>query len=38
VQFSDLAAPYDFGLEIFENAQVRYAFETGASVLVFQPR
>ena len=38
VQFSDLAAPYYFGLAVFENAQVRHAFETGASFLVFQPR
>lgn len=38
VQFNDLAAQYFFGLAIFENAQVRHAFEQGASFLVFQPK
>jgi hypothetical protein len=38
VQFSDLTAQYFFGLAIFENAQVRHAFQTGISFLVFQPR
>lgn len=38
VQFSDLSALYPFGLAIFENAQVRHAFEQGASFLVFQPK
>lgn len=37
VQFSDLAAQYYFGLAIFENAQVRHAFQNGASFLVFKP-
>jgi hypothetical protein len=38
VQFSDLKAQYFFGLAIFENAQVRHAFQTGVSFLVFKPR
>jgi len=38
VQFSDLAAQYYFGLSIFENAQVRHAFESSPSFLVFQPK
>lgn len=38
VQFSDLGAMYYFGLAIFENAQVRHAFEQGVSFLVFQPK
>lgn len=37
VQFSNLAAQYFFGLAIFENAQVRHAFESGVSFLVFKP-
>ena len=37
VQFTDLSAQYHFGLAIFENAQVRHAFENGASFLVFKP-
>lgn len=38
VQFTDLAAQYYFGLAIFENAQVRHAFQNGASFLVFKPQ
>ncbi|MFN8434665.1 MAG: ethylbenzene dehydrogenase-related protein [Anaerolineales bacterium] len=38
VQFDDLTAQYFFGLAIFENAQVRHAFQYGASSLVFKPR
>ena len=38
VQFSDMAASYYFGVAIFENAQVRHAYENGASFLVFQPK
>ena len=38
VQFSDVTAMYYFGLAIFENTQVRHAFEQGASFLVFQPK
>ena len=38
VQFSDLAATYYFGLAVFENAQVRHAFETGSTPFVFVPK
>lgn len=38
VQFEDLSAQYFFGLAIFENAQVRHAFQYGVSSLVFKPR
>ena len=38
VQFSDLAATYYFGLAVFENAQVRHAFQTGSSPFVFMPQ
>lgn len=38
VEFTDLAAQYYFGVAVFENAQVRHATETGASILVFKPR
>lgn len=37
VQFSDLTATYFFGVAVFENAQVRHAFETGATPFVFKP-
>jgi hypothetical protein len=37
VQFDDLAATYSFGVAAFDNAQVRHAFETGATAFVFQP-
>lgn len=37
VQFSDLTATYYFGFAIFENAQVRHAFEAGATPFVFKP-
>jgi hypothetical protein len=37
VQFTDLTASYYFGVAVFENAQVRHAFQTGASFLVFKP-
>jgi hypothetical protein len=37
VQFTDLTAMYYFGVAIFDNAQVRHAFESGASFLVFKP-
>jgi len=37
VQFDDLSASYYFGMAVFENTQVRHAFESGASLLVFQP-
>jgi hypothetical protein len=38
VQFSDLAATYYFGLSVFENAQVRHAFQTGSTPFVFMPK
>lgn len=37
VQFEDLAASYYFGLAIFDNAQVRHAYQYGANKLTFQP-
>jgi hypothetical protein len=36
VQFEDLDATYHFGVAVFDNAQVRHAFETGATAFVFQ--
>jgi hypothetical protein len=38
VQFSDLAATYYFGVAVFENAQVRHAFQTGSTSFVFMPK
>lgn len=38
VEFSDLAGTYYFGLAVFENAQVRHAFENGATPFVFMPK
>ncbi|MBM3152946.1 MAG: ethylbenzene dehydrogenase [Chloroflexi bacterium] len=37
VQFTDLSAMYYFSVAVFDNAQVRHAFETGVSFLVFKP-
>ena len=37
VQFTDLNALYYFGVAVFDNAQVRHAFEYGASVFTFKP-
>lgn len=37
VQFDDLTAPYYFGVAAFDNAQVRHAFEAGATPFVFKP-
>jgi len=37
VQFSDLAATYYFGVAIFNNAQVRHAYQTGSTPFVFMP-
>jgi hypothetical protein len=37
VQFDDLSAPYYFGVAVFDNAQVRHAYQTGVEVLIFQP-
>jgi hypothetical protein len=36
VQFSDLSATYYFGIAAFDNAQVRHAYQTGATPFVFQ--
>lgn len=38
VQFSDLDSAYYFGVAVFNNAQVRHAFQTGATPLVFMPK
>lgn len=38
VEFSDLAGTYYFGLAVFENAQVRHAFQTGSTPFVFMPK
>ena len=38
VQFSDLSDIYYFGLAIFENAQVRHAFQNGSTPFVFMPQ
>lgn len=37
VQFSDLKKSYYFGVAIFDNAQVRHAWNAGAIKLVFSP-
>ncbi len=37
VQFNDLTAEYYFGAAVFDNAQVRHAFQAGANTFVFQP-
>jgi hypothetical protein len=37
VQFSDLTAPYYFGAAIFDNAQVRHAYQFGVNELTFAP-
>ncbi len=37
VQFNDLTATYYFGFAIFENAQVRHAYENGSTPFVFKP-
>ncbi len=36
VQFNNLSRTYLFGVAIFENAQVRHAYQTGATRLTFQ--
>jgi hypothetical protein len=38
VQFSDLTGTYHFGLAVFENAQVRHAFQNGSTPFVFMPQ
>ena len=37
VQFNNLGRPYYFGVAIFDNAQVRHAYQMGATRLIFQP-
>ena len=37
VQFDDLTTTYFFGVAAFDNAQVRHAYETGATAFVFRP-
>jgi hypothetical protein len=37
VQFNNLNRPYYFGVAVFDNAQVRHAYQAGATRLVFQP-
>ena len=36
VQFDDLTATYYFGVATFDNAQVRHAFQVGATAFVFE--
>lgn len=38
VQFDDLAADYQFGMAVFDNAQVRHAFQPSVAALRFGPR
>ncbi|RPI91311.1 MAG: ethylbenzene dehydrogenase [Chloroflexi bacterium] len=38
VQFEDLTGTYYFGLAVFENAQVRHAFQNGSTPFVFMPK
>ncbi|HXF81719.1 MAG TPA: ethylbenzene dehydrogenase-related protein [bacterium] len=37
IQFSNLNRPYYFGVAVFDNAQVRHAFQMGAVRFVFAP-
>ena len=37
VQFDDLSKPYYFGVAVFDNAQVRHAYQYKSEALVFQP-
>ncbi len=37
VQFTNLNRAYYFGVAVFDNAQVRHAYQMGATRLVFQP-
>ncbi len=37
VLYTDLEAAYHFGIAIFDNAQVRHAFQSGVNIFVFQP-
>jgi len=36
VQFNDLLLPYHFGMAVFDNAQVRHAFDSRPSTLIFK--
>ncbi len=36
VQFNDLLLPYHFGLAVFDNAQVRHAFDSRPATLIFK--
>ena len=38
VQFSDLTAVYYFGVAVFENAQVRHAYQSGSTPFAFMPK
>lgn len=38
IQFGDLTAAYPFGVAVFDNAQVRHAFQTSVTHLTFEPR
>ena len=38
VNFADLGASYPFGVAVFDNAQVRHAFQTSVTHLSFEPR
>lgn len=38
VQFNDLTSSYYFGMAVFNNAQVRHAYQMGSSFMVFQPK
>ncbi len=38
VEFTDPTAVYYFAVAVFDNAQVRHAFEAGATPFVFQPK
>jgi hypothetical protein len=37
VQYDDLSKPYNFGVAVFDNAQVRHAYQYKSNELVFQP-
>jgi hypothetical protein len=38
VQFEDLTGTYHFGLAVFDNAQVRHAFQNGVTPFIFAPK
>lgn len=37
VQFNNLSRAYSFGVAVFDNAQVRHGYQTGATRLTFRP-